>query len=317
MDQYLNVRVRAVRRLTGKVNEYELEGATGALPPFEAGAHVNVLLGEGCVRSYSLCNDPAERHRYVIAVKREDDGRGGSLRLHETARAGARLQISAPRNTFPLRPGAATTILIAGGIGITPLLPMLRVLLREGRAAELHVCTRSREETPFLAELSAEPLARHVRLHHDEGDPSRGLKLEALLSAFAPGTVAYCCGPEGLMSEVRRHTEHWPQGSVHFESFAPAAPRAARVDAPFEVKIQSTGEVLAIPADQSLLHVLLENGVYLESSCEQGSCGTCAFRVLEGVPDHRDSALSDEEHAAGKMTPCVSRACSRRLLLDL
>ncbi len=318
MDGYRRVKVRAIRQVTPQVNAYELVANEGALPLFEAGAHVNVAIGEGLVRSYSLCNDPVERNRYVIAVKREDAGRGGSRTLHQRVREGDPLFISEPRNNFPLFEDAPFSLLIAGGIGITPLLSMLRVLVRNGRDAVMHVCTRSPGDTPFRDELAQEPLARRVRFHYDGGVPGQGADLAALLRERSEGAHLYCCGPNGLMNAVRQHGAHWPAETLHFESFGGnSLDRPLRVDAPFEVEVKRSGQVLTVPPGKSLLHVLLENGVYVESSCEEGTCATCVVGVLEGTPEHRDTVLTEDERANGKMCSCVSRACSKRLVLDL
>ncbi len=322
MEGYRRVKVRAVRQLTPQINAYELVATEGALPEFEPGAHVNVAVDPGLVRSYSLCNDPTVRDHYLIAVKREDAGRGGSRLLHQRVRTGDDLFITEPRNNFPLQIDAPFSLLLAGGIGITPLLSMLRVLVRNGRDVMLHVCTRSPEETPFREELAQEPLSRHLRFHHDGGVPGRGLDLGVLLRARPEGAQLYCCGPAGMMNAVRERAAHWPAESLHFESFggggaAAVEKQPARADTLFEVEIKSSGQVLEVPPGRSMLHVLLENGVYVDSNCEEGTCATCAVRVIEGTPDHRDTVLTDQERSSGKMCSCVSRACSKRLLVDL
>jgi vanillate O-demethylase ferredoxin subunit len=319
----LRVRVARVVRETGEINSYELVPADGGeLPAWDAGSHLDVALPSGQVRPYSLCNDPAERHRYVIAVKREDGGRGGSLAMHQQVREGTVLAVSLPRNAFRLQPGEGPVVLVAGGIGLTPLLAMAHTLKREGRPFTLHVCTRTPEATAFHALLASPEWAPHVRLHHTGGEPGRRADLRALLAGRPDGAHLYCCGSTGLMRAVREAALEggWPEAAVHFESFS-AEPLVAPVggaDDTFEVVVQSTGQVLPVPAGTSLLNALSAAGVMVPSSCESGVCGTCQTNVLEGEADHRDSFLTDEEKQGGKcMLVCVSRARSRRLTLDL
>jgi vanillate O-demethylase ferredoxin subunit len=318
----LRVRVARITRMATEVLAYELVSQDGgALPPFEPGAHLDVHTSRGHVRQYSLCNDAQETHRYVIAVQREAQGRGGSIALHDTVREGDTLLVTAPRNTFPLL-HARSYVLVAGGIGITPLLAMARVLQRTGAAYELHYCTRSPERTAFLEELSAPPFATHVHFHHDGGDPAKGLDVRALLARRQPGTRLYCCGPVGLMQAVRAAVlqHRWPPEKTHFESFTAAGVNTAlgAEDSEFEVTIRSTGAVLQVPKGQSVLQVLRLNGLEVPSDCEAGSCGTCLTRVCDGEPEHRDSFFGGPEQAGqGRMLVCVSRARSRRLVLDL
>ena len=229
--------------------------------------------------------------------------------------------MSAPRNTFPLL-HARSYVLVAGGIGITPLLAMARVLERAGAEYMLHYCTREPERTAFLQELTAPPFCSRVRIHHDEGDPARALDVGGLLATRRPGTRLYCCGPAGLMGAVRAAAARygWPPEKVHFESFTAAGVNAALglEDGEFEVAIRSTGAVLRVPRGQSVLNVLRRNGLRVPSACEAGSCGTCLTRVCEGVPDHRDSFFGGDRPAGqDRMLVCVSRARSRRLVLDL
>jgi vanillate monooxygenase ferredoxin subunit len=314
------VRVARVTREAEDINAYELvpeEG--GELPAWDAGSHLDVALPGGLVRPYSLCNEPAERHRYVIAVQREAKGRGGSRAMHDQVREGTVLAVSRPRNAFRLQP-APFTLLIAGGIGITPLLAMARTLLREGRPFVLHVCTRSPERTAFRELLASPELSPHVHVHHDGGDPKKGLDVRALLAHRPAGAHLYCCGPNGLMGAVREAAlaGGWPQEAVHFESFTAEPLVASASDDGFEVVVRSTGQVLPVPRGKSILNVLLEAGLMVPSSCESGTCGTCQTNVLEGEADHRDSVLTDEEKRAGRcMMVCVSRARSKRLTLDL
>ncbi len=288
------------------------------LPAFTAGAHVDVEMPGGLTRQYSLCNDPGERNRYVIAVLREADGRGGSAWMHTAVRRGDRLMIGAPRNNFPLVETARSHILIAGGIGVTPMLAMARRLRTIGADWRLHYCSRRVETTAFHAELSAPPFQDAVTFHHDGGDPRNGIDLEAALRDAAPGTHLYCCGPASLMAAVRAAAAAFPADAVHFEAFKAEPPPAGTADRPFSVRLARRGITLTVPENRSTLSVLRENGVDVPTSCEEGVCGTCAVTVLDGEVDHRDQVLSDAERSTGRlMLVCVSRARGGAVALDL
>ena len=318
----LRVRVTRITRVAHGISSFELVPWEGSsLPAFEPGAHLDVHTPRGHVRQYSLCNDARETHRYLIAVQRDPNGRGGSVALHDAVCEGDGLVVSRPRNTFPLL-HARAYLLVAGGIGITPLLPMVRALQREGTPYTLHYCTRSPERTAFLEELSAPPFAQHLRLHHDQGDASRGIDVDALLETRQPGARLYCCGPAGLMGAVRKAAlrHGWPGEKLHFESFTAQGVNTALglENSEFEVAIRSTGVVLPVPNGQSVLNVLRRNGLQVPSDCEAGTCGTCLTGICEGEPEHRDSFFTGPEQAGSKrMLVCVSRARSRRLVLDL
>jgi vanillate O-demethylase ferredoxin subunit len=317
--QKFQVLVRQIVVEAERIRSYELVDPNGAaLPPFTAGAHIDVWLPSGLARSYSLANDPTESHRYVIAVQRELAGRGGSAEMHDVIVEGALVPISAPRNNFPLATDATHHRLIAGGIGITPILSMVRELERTGQAWSLHYCTREPSQTAFRALLAAAPFADRVRLHHDGGNPANGLDFAMLLRAPTKGEKVYCCGPTGFMNAVQQAMTHWPAGSLHLEHFsaAPAVPVSANDS--FEVELQSSGKVLIVPPDRSILQVLEENGIEVESVCCEGVCGTCAVPVIEGTPDHRDVVFDDEMRASNKwITVCCSRSLSKRLKLAL
>ena len=301
------------------VQRFELRHPAGdELPPFTAGAHIQVRTPSGALRQYSLVNDPAERDRYVIAVKREGRGRGGSLSLVDGVRAGQTIEVGEPRNLFELDARAHSFLLIAGGIGITPLMSMVRHLLAQGdRAFKLYYLSRDAQSSAFLQELAAPELAPYVVVHHDGGDPARGLDLWPLLEkpGSAAGRHVYCCGPVSLMDAVRDMTGHWPASSVHFESFS-ADTRQHDDDQAFEVRLERSGRTVQVPAGQTLLQALRAEGFDLASSCESGTCGTCKTRLLEGEADHRDWVLLEEEKADHLMV-CVSRAKSPCLVLDL
>ena len=312
------LRVNAITDETLSIKTFELVDPEGLdLPLFTAGSHVDITLPDGQLRQYSLCNAPAERHHYLLGVLRETIGRGGSRQMHERLLVGDLLQVSMPRNNFPLDESATRHLLIAGGIGVTPLMAMVHSLQVRGADFALHYCTRDAAQTAFRGFLAANGVAPRVRLHHDGGVPGRGLDVAALLATVAAGTHVYCCGPAGLMVAVKAASAHWPAGQIHFEHFAaPVASVVVGGGATFEVEIASTGAVYPVPPDRSILSVLLSEGLLVDSSCEAGVCGTCTTRYLSGEPDHRDFVLSDAEQRELVMV-CVSRAKSARLVLDL
>lgn len=316
----LEVVVVAKTREAEDIVSLELARPDGlALPAFEPGAHIDVHLPNALVRQYSLCNPPVERHRYLIAVLKDADSRGGSIALHEQVDVGDRLQISEPRNLFPMAEQADRTLLFAGGIGITPILCMAHALSAAEADFELHYSARSRSGMAFAEQIMGSPFADRVTFHISDAGLSQRLDAEPLLANPQPGTHLYVCGPARFMDYVldTAKANGWPLDQVHREYFS-AAPLDHTHDGSFEVEIKSTGEVIAIPADRSALQVLEEAGFDIPMSCEEGVCGTCLTRVLEGEPDHRDLFMTDEEHALNdQFTPCCSRARSRRLVLDL
>lgn len=301
------------------IASFELARPDGsALPAFSAGSHIDVQVPGGLTRQYSLCNDAAENHRYRIAVLRDANSRGGSAAMHEALKEGDTLLISEPRNHFPLV-HAQRTLLFAGGIGVTPLLAMAQRLATSGADFTLHYSTRSAERTAFRDEIGASAYADRVRFHFDDGEAAQKLDLAAELGAPQPGTHLYVCGPTGFIDFVVKTAQGlgWPQEQVHLEYFG-AAPQDTTGDRAFQVKIASSGAVYDIPADQTVVHALQEHGVEILTSCEQGVCGTCITRVLQGECDHRDLYFTDEEKAANdQFTPCCSRAKSPLLVLDL
>lgn len=316
------VRVGAIRDQTPGIREFELVG--DGLPAFEAGAHIEVAAGDGVIRSYSLSNDPRDADRYVIAVLREPDGRGSGW-LHGRVQVGDRLEIAGPRNAFPLHEDASEHVLVAGGVGITPIRSMIHRLEAIGARFRLIYCTRTAADTAYRAEL----LDRHgprLRLHHDEGDASRSLDLAAALRDRPDGAHVYVCGPRGLIGAARAATAHWPADTVHVELFASPAPApagpapaaAAGADRPFEVVLARSGRTLHVPADQSILEVMLAAGVKAPYVCREGWCGNCETVLLGGKADHRDDILEDDQKAAqDTIHVCVSRAMpGEQLVLD-
>jgi phthalate 4,5-dioxygenase reductase subunit len=304
------------REVATGIHCFELRDPAGAaLPPFTAGAHIGVEVPGGALRKYSLCNASSERDRYVIAVLREAGGRGGSVGLCDGAPVGAVLQCSGPHNDFALVAGAREHLFIAGGIGITPILAMMRELQAVGHERfHLHYCTRSPEATAFRDELSAPPFASHITIHHDGGDPSRQLDLWPLLEK-PTGAHLYCCGPRPMLEAVRDMTGHWSAATVHFESFVDAEQTHVAGEKAFRVRLARSGAVIEVAADQSILDALREAGHDVESSCESGTCGTCRTGLISGVAEHRDFVLMDDEQA-GNIMICVSRARSDELVLD-
>ncbi|OOW00438.1 PDR/VanB family oxidoreductase [Pseudomonas sp. MF4836] len=298
---------------------YELASVDDSpLPPFSAGAHIDVHLPDGLVRQYSLCNHPEERHRYLIGVLKDPASRGGSASLHAQVQVGSRLRISEPRNLFPLVHEARRSLLFAGGIGITPILCMAERLAHSGADFELHYCARASERAAFVQRLKDSPFAKRVFLHFDE-QPQTALDAAKVLAGPAEHVHLYVCGPGGFMQYVldSARAQGWREECLHREYFA-AAPVDSSNDGRFSVKLGSTGHVYEIPADRSVVQVLQAHGVEIAMSCEQGICGTCLTRVLEGVPEHRDLFLTEEEQALNdQFTPCCSRSKTPLLVLDI
>ena len=315
-DTPMPLRVARVHDVAQGIRSFELVQPDGSeLPPFTPGAHVKVQTPAGAMRKYSLCNDPAERDRYVITVKRDDAGQGGSISMHEDVEEGDTLPTSVPDNAFPLVDRAKGYLFIAGGIGITPILSMIRSFGELPPAPwKLFYLTRSPATSAFLDELSRPELKKQVRIHHDEGDPARTFDLWPALEK--PNTAhVYCCGPRPLMEAVRDMTGHWSPAHVHFESFNEGG-GVRPDDQPFKVRLARSGVDYEVPVGQSILSVLREHGGDTASSCESGTCGTCRTGLLAGEADHRDMVLMPEEMERQIMI-CVSRARSPELVLDL
>ncbi|WP_043284046.1 PDR/VanB family oxidoreductase [Paraburkholderia oxyphila] len=286
------------------------------MPAFTAGAHIDVHLPGGLVRQYSLCNGPDERQVFRLGVLLEPVSRGGSRAMHALGQ-GATLEIGEPRNHFCLADGQDRAVLVAGGIGITPLLSMAEHLLRTGTPFDLHYCVRSSDRIAFAERLSGSDLAPHVHIHADALPDTRFDPLRDLPPA-APGTHLYVCGPQGFIEWVLGAAAScaWLTHNLHREFFGQTETAAA--NAPFRIRLARSGAVVEVRADQSASQALKEHGVELETSCEQGVCGKCLTRVLDGTPDHRDVYLTDAERDSNTLfTPCCSRALSPFLLVDL
>ena len=309
------LRVTRNDQVADGIHLLEFRDAAGKqLPEFSAGAHIAVRVPNGLLRKYSLCNDPAERDRYQIAVKRESNGRGGSRSLIDSVKAGDELVVTAPVNDFGLPPRAQDFLFIAGGIGVTPMMAMIHETLAQGKRFRLFYCSRSPEATAFREELSAPRFKDMITIHYDEGDPSRSLDLRPILAERRNREHLYCCGPRPLMEAVRAMTDHWSPTAVHFEAFSEAETHKAG-DKPFRVKLARSAKVLDVPTDKTILEVLRQHGLDVPSSCETGTCGTCRTKLLAGEADHRDLVLAEHERNDTIMI-CVSRARSELIIID-
>lgn len=315
-DTQMPLRVDRAYDVAQGLRSFELVlPAGGELPAFTAGAHIKVRTPSGELRKYSLCNAPDERHRYVITVKREEHSRGGSASMHDDLREGSILPTSAPENAFPLVDSAKAYLFIAGGIGITPILSMIRSFGDDVPAPwKLVYLSRFATQTAFLEELGSAALKKNVQIHHSEGDPDQEFDLWRALEK--PNTAhVYCCGPRALMEAVRDMTGHWSPKNIHFESFEEGG-RKLPDDKPFHVTLARSGQRFEVPVGTSILNALRAQGCNAASSCESGTCGTCRTGLLEGEADHRDMVLMPEQMGRQIMI-CVSRAKSAELVLDL
>lgn len=323
INSYINVRVTAKQMLTDDIVGLTLVAADQAsLPVWEPGAHTELVLepsqdatgksSEPLLRQYSLCSDPTDTSKWQIAVLREENGRGGSLFIHNNVNEGDQLQVSVPRNHFPFTP-RKRCLFIAGGIGITPILPMIRQAQADGIDWRLVYLARERSRISFLDQLAEYDQSR-ITLNGDKEDGY--IDLEALLATCDEDTSVYSCGPQTLLDTLEERHAGQAQWSLNIERFA-AGPVDSSGNA-FDVVINSTGQRITVPEGQSVLSVLREAGVKIVSSCGDGVCGSCETGVLAGIPDHRDSILSEEERADNDyMMLCVSRSLSEELVLDL
>lgn len=311
----LQVRLQSIAYATRDILVYEFvrpEG--GPLPSVEPGAHVDVHLANGITRSYSLLHAGAALDRYLVGVKRDPNSRGGSRYMHEQLRVGSLLELSQPRNHFPLQEQAGYTVLIAGGIGITPILCMAERLERCGAPFELWYASRSRADLAFLPELAR--FGERVRLHVDD-EANAVLDMGAIIAAAPAGAHFYCCGPGPMLAAYEAAAAGRAPETVHLERFGASQPLATGGGG-FVVALARSGIELCVPTGSTLLQVLTGNGVAIESSCEAGICGCCEVAVLEGEVDHRDEVLTPAQRAGNKsMMACCSRAKGGRLVLDL
>jgi vanillate O-demethylase ferredoxin subunit len=314
---WIEVRVARKEREAEGIFGFHLVSANGdRLPPFEA-AHIDVRLPGGMMRQYSLCNRPGEGSRYQIALQREEAGRGGSLSLCDTIGEGSVLTIGAPRNNFSLVPSVRRSLLLAGGIGITPIMAMAETLWDRKADFVLHFGARTRRRMAFQERLATAPFAAQVALHLDD-EPDTRLDLAETIGSPQPDTHIYVCGPKGFIDAVMNTARRaaWPESQLHFELFTAEIERRAD-DGSFYVELAQSGRRVFIPADKTVAETLNAAGIEVEVSCEQGICGTCITGVLSGEPDHRDLFMTDEEHAENdRFTPCCSRSKSPVLVID-
>src|SRR5262245_8433286 len=314
----LEVFVRSVTWEAPDIHSWELRARSGAeLPAFTAGAHVDVHLPNGMLRSYSLVNQQSERHRYVIAAQKDRASRGGSRCLHEQVRTGDALRISPPRNNFPLEENAQHSVLIAGGIGITPIFSMVGRLAALGRSWELHYCARTRASAAFLDPIAALQSERgKVHLNFDEEPGGKMLDLAAVVAEAGADTHLYCCGPLPMLAAFEAGTAGRPSEHVHVEYFT--AKDSPAKGGGFTVVLEKSGVELVVPAGKTILDTVLDAGIAASYSCMEGVCGTCETRVLEGTPEHRDLVLTKAEQASNRtMMICCSGCKTDRLVLDL
>lgn len=317
-EELIEVRVESITQLADDINAFDMRPMeSDVLPAFTAGAHLDIHLPNGLVRSYSLVNPEGEQHRYVVAVALDRASRGGSSHLHEAVRPGDVLTISSPRNLFPLSENARHSILIAGGIGITPLWCMIQRLVQGGRSWELHYGARNRQSAAFVEALGALPerLRKRVHLNFDDESGGRMLDLTRILAELDPSHHVYCCGPAPMLAAFEQAAAAVPRSNIHVEHFS-------AIDAPakeggFTVVLARSRRILPVPYGKTILEVLLEAGESVPHACQMGTCATCETRVLEGIPDHRDVVLSPEERASNAtMIICCSGSLSDRLVLD-
>ena len=312
------VQIAAVRSAADDIVDIELVPLAGSqLPRFEAGSHIDVQVAPGLVRQYSLHNSPEETHRYCIAVLKDPSSRGGSAAVHRDFHAGNVISIAAPRNNFRLEETAEETILIAGGIGITPLLSMAEVEARRGKRFALHYFARSENRAAFVERLSSLPLGASTRFHFGTDVPKVIETLKTILGKRKAASHVYICGPEGFIDTVRETAlaEGMDSSQVHVEHFGAAISIEGGM---FTVVARRSGIEVVVGETQTIAECLAAQGIAVPLSCEQGVCGTCLTPVIEGTPDHRDLYLSNSEKAANNaITVCCSRSCTPRLVLDI
>lgn len=312
----LTLRVHRLEWAARDVLEVELRRPDGgALPAFQPGAHMDLLLPNGLTRSYSLIGDPADRDRYVIGVGLDANSRGGSHYIHTRLRVADCLSVGRPRNNFPLVEDAPNVVFLAGGIGVTPLYCMAKRLATIGRPFVFHYAVRDRDRAAFLPGMGAHGF--EPRLHVDNEADSR-FDIEAAMRGHAQGTHFYCCGPPGMMAAFEEASAAIPSERVHVEYFTPKEVPIADEARAFRITLARSGRSVEVGPDSSVLAALRGAGIDVPSSCEEGVCGTCEVKVLGGVPAHRDSVLSPTERAANaSMMVCVSRCLGDELVLDL
>ena len=317
----IEVQVSKVQKLTEKIKAFELRSVNKKnLPTFDAGSHINIIMENGKKRSYSLASNPQDREHYLISVLHESNGRGGSAWMHNEISAGSRLTVEKPKNNFKVIDNANSHLFLAGGIGITPILAMGYHLKNIGTEmkATLHYCTRSACETAFLDE-AREIFGPRLHVYHDGGEYSKGINLTKTLKNHKKGQHLYICGPRGLLEAAKMASLHWPQNNVHFELFSSKENSPANGNVNFNVLIKSQGLKLQVPPNKTILEVIREAGMNVDSSCEEGVCGSCKVGIIAGEAVHKDGVLTDHEKSSqSHIMVCVSRAKKNEtLILDL
>jgi ferredoxin-NADP reductase len=313
-DGLIEVRLTAIRYAARDTNLFEFRRPDGKpLPPYEPGAHIDLHLPNGLVRNYSLTVAKPDPAAYTFGIKRDPASRGGSRYIHDELRVGKTVKISAPRNNFPLKEDAAHTILLAGGIGITPIWCMVQRLVELGRSWTLHYACRSRADMAFLPSLEG---MSGPRFHFDDEHGGKVLDVAAIVGAAPKDAHLYCCGPTPMLQAFESATASWPRAQIHIEYFTPKAEPAKKGG--FTVELARSGQEFFIPEGHSILQVLLDEGIDVDYSCELGICGACEQRVISGIPEHRDSILSEEEQAENtRVMICCAGCKTDRLVLDL
>jgi ferredoxin-NADP reductase len=313
-DGLIEVRVTAIRYAARDTNMYELSALGGKpLPAYEPGAHLDLHLPNGLIRQYSLIEPEPAPAIYTITVKRDPASRGGSRCVHDELRVGKTLKIGGPRNNFPLVEDADHSILLAGGIGITPIWCMVQRLAKRDRSFELYYACRSRSDMAFLQAL--EKMASS-KFHFDDENAGSVLDVAGIVAAAPKNAHLYCCGPTPMLKAFEAATASWPREQVHVEYFTPRQELAKTGG--FVVELARSGKEFVIPEGDTILQVLLDAGIDVDYSCELGICGACEQRVISGTPEHRDAILTEEEQASNtKVMICCAGCKSERLVLDL
>lgn len=309
-----DVRLENIRFCARDINLYEFKRLDGqAAAAFTAGAHIDIHLPNGAVRQYSLLDLDRDPASYVIGVKYDPKGRGGSKYMHETLRVGTELKISVPRNNFPLIEEAKHSVLIAGGIGITPIFTMLKRLSALGRSVEVHYSSRSRADAAFLDTLQS---LQNVTLNFDDENAGKFIDMTAIVARSNKETHFYCCGPAPMLKAFEAATESLAPEQVHVEYFAPQGEKST--EGGFVVELARSGKTIEVQPGQTILAAVLAAGVDAPYSCEEGVCGACMTDVIEGIPDHLDSVMTPAERTENKkIMICCSGSKSARLVLDL
>ncbi len=321
MIERLKARIAKYWKETDQIIGMELVREDGSpLPPYNAGAHIDIIAPNGMCRQYSLCGSPSKHNSYTVGILLDPNSRGASQSIHENLTKGDIIEISSPKNNFPLR-NAQHSILLAGGIGITPLLSMSEHLQENLADFELHYFARSRDRTAFTSRLSASLYASKVKYYFNDESPPQKHSVTSILASPNPGTHLYLCGPGGFIDFVKDIAlkTGWTENTIHFERFnSDRTLQNNTTDFEFNIRIASTGAVFHIPNGKSITNVLASNGISIPVSCEEGICGTCITSVLEGKPNHLDDFFSEEEKLSNReILPCCSRSLSKELVLDL